>query len=93
MFGFPSKLQANGNAQIIPGFVSCFNCFKTLPYHGSTKYMHRHKCLDLSVRGGEKNIKQTSIDKYVGRKTVIEKHDKEKFRDLFPLWKMMVLLI
>jgi hypothetical protein len=86
-FGFPGKLQTSGQYRIIAGFVSCFNCYKTLSYDGSTKYMNRHKCLHLNAQIGiEKSVCQSTIDKYMGKKAVIQKHDKEKIKEKLVLW-------
>ncbi|CAF4802710.1 unnamed protein product, partial [Rotaria sp. Silwood2] len=43
-FGFPAKIQNDGLHDVIPGFVTRFDCFKTLLYDGSTKYTIKHKC-------------------------------------------------
>ncbi len=46
IFGFPSKMRADGQVHdVIPGFVSRFEYFKTLSYDRSTKYMIKYKCL------------------------------------------------
>ncbi|CAF3143678.1 unnamed protein product [Rotaria sp. Silwood2] len=88
-FGFPSKLQ-NGKHHAISGFVSCSNCYKTLSYDGSTKYMKKHKCLDLNVSISiEKNTCLLIIDKYMGKKVIIQKHDKEKLQEKIVLWSCL----
>ena len=87
LFGFPSKLQTNGKYQVISGFVSCFNCFKTLPYDGSTKYMIKHKCSNINSSNTSEDISaQETIDKYMKKKVSIPKNDKDKFKDKLVSW-------
>ena len=84
VFGLPAKLRSDARGHdIIPNFVSCFDCFKTLPFDGSTKYMNKHKCSSLSARS---DAHLGAMDKYVSKKTDIQKQDKEKFRDKLVIW-------
>lgn len=86
-FGFPAKLQTNGKHRVISEFVTCFNCYKTLPYDGSTKYMNKHKCSYLNTPVAvEKGTGQRTLDKYIGKKTSIQKHDKDKLKEKLVLW-------
>ncbi len=74
-FGFPSKICADGqNHDVIPGFVSCFECFKTFTYDGSTKYMKKHTCSVGHSAGRAAPISnQGTMDKYLAKKAVIGK--------------------
>lgn len=87
IFGFPAKQQSDGSYRSIVGYVSCFNCYKTMVYESSTKYMNKHKC---HVRG-EENIPekadgQMTLDKYVRKKVIIQRNDQEKFKEKLVLW-------
>ena len=46
---FPGTLKSNGQYQLIPGFVGCFNCSKILSYGSSTKYVYKHRCLNSNA--------------------------------------------
>lgn len=85
-FGFPGKLLQDGAHRIIPGFVSCFTCKKTLFFDGSTKYMIKHKChqSNLSLSVGKEN--QTTMDKFLGKKTSLSRHEKDKFKEKLVHW-------
>ena len=86
-FGFPGKLKADGEYQLISGFVCCFNCCKKLPFDGSTKYMNKHKCSTSNApNSNEKHIYQRTIDKYAGKKIIIQKQDKEKLKEKMIFW-------
>ena len=83
-FGLPAKLRNDGRGHdIIPNFVSCFECFTTLPFDGSTKYMIKHKCSSISSTS---RAEVGPMDKYLSKKTDIQKQDKEKIRDKLVIW-------
>ena len=88
MFGFPVKQQSDGTYRSIVGYVSCFHCYKTMLYESSsTQYMNKHQC---HVRGEENVIEKTdgqiTLDKYVRKKVIIQKNDREKFKEKLVLW-------
>lgn len=85
-FGFPAKSQSDDKHEIISGFVSCFNCFKTLLFDGSTKYMIKHRCLIPASARPEQVVHQELMDKYLPKKPVIQKQDKEKMKEKFVIW-------
>ena len=72
-FGFPAKSQNGATHEIISGFVSCFDCFKTLSFDGSTKYMIKHKCLIPAAAPAEQIMYQGLMDKYLSKKTCYSK--------------------
>ncbi|CAF0857149.1 unnamed protein product [Adineta steineri] len=79
LFVFPSKLHTNGKYQVISGFVACFNCFKTVPYDNSTKYMNKHKCSNSNSPNVSEDISaQENNTKIYEKKFSIPKKDKEK---------------
>jgi len=88
IFGFPAKLRIDEHGHdVIPNFVSCFECFKTLSFDGSTKYMNKHKCLNItSADRAESLVAQGTMDKYLLKKVVIQKQDKEKIKDKLVIW-------
>ncbi len=88
IFGFPAKLRIDGHGHdVIANFVSCFDCFKTLSFDGSTKYMIKHKCLDAASAGrSESMILHGTIDKYLSKKVSIQKQDKDKMKDKLVIW-------
>ena len=85
-FGFPAKLENDDVHEVIPGFVTCFDCFTTLSFDGSTKYMIKHKCLIPAAARTEQVVHQGLIDKYLSKKLVIKKQDKEKVNEKFMIW-------
>jgi hypothetical protein len=85
-FGFPAKSRAGGGHEAITSFVACFDCFKTLSFDGSTKYMIKHTCLDTSTVRVETISQQGTINKYLSKKPVIQKQDKETMKEKFVLW-------
>ena len=85
-FGFPAKLENDDVHEVIPGFVTCFDCFKTLSFDGSTKYMIKHKCLIPAAARAEQVVHQGLMDKYLSKKPVIQKQDKENMKEKFIIW-------
>ncbi|CAF3383242.1 unnamed protein product, partial [Rotaria sp. Silwood2] len=75
-----------GEPEIIPGFVRCFHCFKTLQYNGSTKYMIKHQCSNANSSGIENHSVQQTIDKFVGKQIIVHKHDREKLKEKIVCW-------
>lgn len=87
VFGLPAKVRSDGRGHdVISNFVSCFECFKTLPYEGSTKYMIKHKCSSTSTIRAEPGASLGGLDKYFSKKADIHKQDKEKIRDKLVIW-------
>lgn len=87
-FGFPSKITVDGKNHVaIPGFVSCFQCFKTFLYKGSTKYLIKHSCSNANrASHGEIGRATGAIDKYVKKKAVISSQEKEKMTEKIVAW-------
>ena len=78
-FEFTAKLENDDVHEVIPGF----DCFKTLSFDGSTKYMIKHKCLIPAAARAEQVVHQGLMDKYLSKKPVIQKQDKEKMKEKF----------
>ncbi|CAF4044377.1 unnamed protein product, partial [Rotaria sp. Silwood1] len=85
-FGFPAKQRSENVYDILPGFVSCSDCFRTLVYDGSTKYMIKHKCVVAAAAATELVVNTGTMDNYLLKKPVIQKQDKEKMKEKFVIW-------
>ncbi|CAF1375258.1 unnamed protein product [Rotaria sordida] len=85
-FGFPEKQRTENVYDIISGFVSCSDCFRTLVYDGSTKYMIKHKCVVAAAAATEPVVHTGTMDNYLLKKPVIQKQDKEKMKENFFIW-------
>lgn len=66
VFGYPAKLDENGEFQRITGFVSCFKCCHTFLYSntsGTTRLkQHANKCFDLTSCSSSSSSSSATTD-------------------------------
>jgi hypothetical protein len=76
-FGYPSKLNENGEYYRIKGFISCFKCFNTFIYNsssGTTRIkQHAAKCFGTSSNSSSSNVTD-SIDSSTFTQGTLSQH-------------------
>ncbi|CAF1258144.1 unnamed protein product [Rotaria magnacalcarata] len=77
-FEFPTKLQNDATHEVISGFVRCFDCFTTLSFEGSTKYMIKHKCFIPAAAHPEQVVHQGLMDKYLPKNLLFKNKIKNR---------------